>query len=114
MADSTITKVRLESAPIGPMGQKYLASGDNIALRMWDEEPEEGTKPPTTRDYETVGYVISGHAEIHFNGQMVELEQGDSWVIPKGTSHSYKILAPFTAVEATFPPAREAGRDQPR
>ena len=111
MADGTISKVRLEAATTGPMGQKYLASGENIALRMWDEEPHDGTKPPASRDYETVGYVVSGRAEIHFEGQALELEQGDSWVVPKGASHTYKVLEPFTAIEATFPPARESGRD---
>ena len=107
MADSKITKVRLESAPTGAMGQKYLAEGEHLALRMWDEEPSEDVKPPTSRTYETVGYVVSGHAEVHFNGEVLELEQGDSWVIPQGISHTYKILAPFTAIEATSPPARE-------
>ena len=112
MADSTITKVGLESAPTGPMGQKYLAKGENVALRLWDEEPDSTPKAPASRDYETVGYVISGHAEVHFNDQVLELEQGDSWVVPRGVSHTYKILAPFTAVEATSPPAREEGRDE--
>ena len=112
MADSAITKVRLESAPAGSQGQKYLASGQNVALRMWDEEPSEDPKPPAARDYETVGYVVSGHAEIHADGQVTELEQGDSWVIPQGVSHTYKILAPFVAVEATSPPARQENMDE--
>lgn len=112
MADSMISKVRLEAATTGSMGQKYLASGENIALRMWDEESHDGIKPATSRDYETVGYVISGRAEIHFDGQVMELEQGDSWVVPRGAAHTYKIVEPFHAVEATFPSAREAGRDE--
>ena len=40
------------------------------------------------------------------------LESGNSWVVPEGASHSYKILEPFTAVEATFPPAQVHGRDE--
>ncbi len=112
MADSKITKVRLEAAQTGPMGQKYLAAGQNVALRLWDEDPTETTKPPASRDYETVGYVISGRAEIQFDGQSLELEQGDSWVVPKGAMHTYKILEPFTAVEATDPPAPGQGRDR--
>ena len=112
MADAKISKVSLESARTGEMGQKYLAAGENLAFRLWDEDPSEGTKPPTARDYETVGYVISGHAELHADGQVTELQQGDSWVVPKGVSHTYKILAPFNAVEATSPPARD-GHDSP-
>jgi hypothetical protein len=34
---------------------------------------------------------------------MVLLEPGDSWVVPNGASHTYQILEPFTAVEATSP-----------
>ena len=112
MADSTITKVGLESAKTGPMGQKYLAKGTNVALRMWDEDASDDPKAPASREYETVGYVISGHAELHANDSVIELQQGDSWVVPAGVAHTYKILAPFVAVEATSPPAREEGRDE--
>lgn len=47
-----------------------------------------------------------------YEGQMVLLEPGDSWVVQKGASHTYKILKPFTAVEATSPPAQVHGRDE--
>jgi hypothetical protein len=33
-------------------------------------------------------------------------------LVPKGAEHSYEILEPFTAVEATSPPAQVHGRDQ--
>ena len=42
------------------------------------------------------------------------LVPGDSWVVPKGARHAYKILEPFTAVEATHPPAQVHGRDERR
>ena len=42
---------------------------------------------------------------------MVLLEPGDSWLVPKGASHTYNILESFTAVEATSPPAEVHGRD---
>jgi quercetin dioxygenase-like cupin family protein len=44
---------------------------------------------------------------------MILLEPGDSWLVPKGTTHTYKILEPFTALEATSPPAEVANRDKP-
>jgi len=31
--------------------------------------------------------------------------------VPKGAGHSYRILEPFTAVEATHPPAEVHDRD---
>ena len=67
--------------------------------------------PVTERDYETVGYVISGRAELDLEGQTVRLEPGDSWLVPAGARHTYRILEPFTAVEATAPPAQVHGRD---
>lgn len=111
--DTTVTKVSGTHAPKGPLGQRYLASGKNIAMRLWEDEPPGDAGIEGRRDYETVGYVISGRAELHLEGQVVRLEPGDSWVVPKGAAHSYAILEHFTAVEATYPPAHVQGRDLP-
>lgn len=112
MADTSVTKINSRFSPTGDMGQKYLASGIGVAMRLWQEAPPAEAKEPSKRDYETVGYVISGRAELRTEGQMVLLEPGDSWVVPKGASHTYTILEPFTAVEATHPPAHVHERDQ--
>lgn len=113
MGDTTVTKVDSTNSPHGDMGQKYLASGLKVAMRLWEnQEPAGEPKEARTRDYETVGYVIKGRAELHLEGQMVLLEKGDSWVVPRGASHTYKILESFTAVEATSPPAHAHGRDE--
>ena len=111
MADTSIQKVDAESSPVGEMGQKYLASGKSVAMRLWENEPPADAKPVTQRDYETVGYVLNGKAELHLEGQVIVLEPGNSWVVPKGASHSYKILESFSAIEATSPPAQVHGRD---
>jgi uncharacterized cupin superfamily protein len=115
MTDTSIIKVSSKTAPVGEMGQKYLASGKSLSMRMWEEDkPSNEEKPLTTRDYETCGYVISGTAELHFdNNQKVLLTAGDSWIVPKGAKHTYKILENFTAVEATHPPAEVKNRDAP-
>jgi quercetin dioxygenase-like cupin family protein len=113
MQDTTVKKVSSGHSPKGDMGQKYLASGVAVSMRLWQEEPG-ASKPETQRDYETVGYVIAGRAELHLEGQMVLLAEGDSWVVPKGARHSYRILEPLTAVEATSPPAQVHGRDEVR
>ena len=112
MTDRSVNKVTSEYSPSGEMGQKYLASGIHVSMRLWDKLPVAMPKPPTQRDYEVVGYVIEGRAELQLEGQMVLLEPGDSWIVPKGSSHSYTILEPFTAVEATCPPAQVHGRDE--
>ncbi|MCA8832535.1 cupin domain-containing protein [Hymenobacter pini] len=112
MADTTITKVDSRHSPSGPEGEKYLASGTHISMRMWENEQPGEPKEPSSRPYETVGYVLQGRAELHLEGQMVVLEQGNSWVVPKGASHTYKILESFSAIEATTPPAQVHGRDE--
>jgi quercetin dioxygenase-like cupin family protein len=112
VTDTSVTKVQSKFSPKGAMGQKYLASGISLAIRLWEDEPPGEAKPTTRRDYETVGYVLRGRAELHLEGQVVRLEPGDSWVVPKGAAHTYKILKPFTAVEATHPPASAHARDE--
>ncbi|GAB2775771.1 quercetin dioxygenase-like cupin family protein [Hymenobacter luteus] len=112
MADTTITKVDSRFSPKGADGEKYLASGVHVAMRLWENEQPGDPKEPTARAYETVGYVLSGRAELHIEGQMVVLEPGNSWVVPKGAAHTYKILEAFSAVEATTPPAQAHGRDE--
>ena len=111
MTDTTVTKVSSTASPKGAMGQVYLASGKRVSMRLWrDEQPHP--KEAVRRDYETVGYVVSGRAELTLEGQTVKLEPGDSWVVPAGAEHGYHILEPFTAVEATAPPAEVHGRDE--
>ena len=112
MADTTVTKVDSRYSPRGPHGEKYLASSVHVGMRLWEDEPATDAKPAARRDYETVGYVIRGRAELVCEGQTVQLAPGDSWVVPKGAEHSYKVLEPFTAVEATCPPALVHGRDE--
>jgi quercetin dioxygenase-like cupin family protein len=112
MSDTTVKKVSKSHSPKGKMGQTYLVSGKRVSMRLWDNEQPGQDKPPGTREYETVGYVIAGRAELTLAGQTLRLEPGDSWLVPAGAEHSYRILEPFTAVEATAPPARVHGRDE--
>lgn len=108
--DTTIKKVDSSQSPHGEMGETHLVSGKNLALRRWNEEPGDGSE--TTREYETVGYAIRGRAELELEGQKVRLEPGDSWLVPRGARHRYRILESFEAIEATSPPAHVHGRDQ--
>jgi quercetin dioxygenase-like cupin family protein len=111
--DTSVTKVCSSHSPKGGMGQHYLATGIHLSMRLWRDEPAGETKPASCRDYETVGYVISGRAQLELEHQTIVLEPGDSWIVPKGASHCYTILEPFTAVEATSPPALVHSRDEP-
>ncbi|PYP86298.1 MAG: cupin domain-containing protein [Blastocatellia bacterium AA13] len=109
--DTSVTKVSSNFAPSGQSGQRYLAAGRKMSMRLWSEEPPGEVKPESTRPYETIGFVIKGRAELYLGEQLVLLEAGDSYVVPKDAKHRYKILDTFTAVEATSPPAEIHGRD---
>jgi quercetin dioxygenase-like cupin family protein len=112
MKDTSVTKVTSAFSPHGPEGQRYLASGVHLAMRLWENEEPDKQKPIAQRPYETVGYVISGRAELEVEGQTLILNAGDSWTVPRNASHTYKILEKFTAVEATSPPAHAQERDR--
>jgi quercetin dioxygenase-like cupin family protein len=113
MSDTTIKKVEADTSPKGEMGQRYLVAGKRVSMRLWVDEPGGKLKAPTSREYETVGYAISGSATLDLEGQTLKLKPGDSWLVPAGAVHQYTILEPFTAVEATAPPAEVHGRDAP-
>ncbi len=110
--DTTVKKVSAAHSPAGATGQLYLVSGKRLAMRLWQAERPGPAKAATRRDYETVGYVIEGRAELQIEGQKLDLAAGDSWLVPAGAEHHYRIIEPFTAVEATAPPAQVHGRDE--
>jgi mannose-6-phosphate isomerase-like protein (cupin superfamily) len=95
--------VNSATAQAGDLGAINLASGQRLSMRLWrDEEPHP--KTAVRRDYETVGFVISGKAELIIAGEATLLAAGDSWVVPAGAEHTYRIVEKFTAIEATAPP----------
>lgn len=104
---TTAEKIDASHAPLGSLGQTFLAGGDQVALRLWEEAPGDAEhKEPYTRSYETVGYVIDGKLEITVEEETLVLESGQSWVVPAGASRTYRIHEPLVAIEATSPPAR--------
>ncbi len=100
--DKSVMKVSAFTAPKGAMGQKYLASGVHLSMRMWEDEqpgttlhhhlpsltlivhllvlscsvPAAGEQKETRREYETLGYVLKGRAELLLEGQKLILEPG--------------------------------------
>ena len=86
MSDTTIKKVEAHSSPRGEMGQKYLVAGKRVSMRLWIDEPGGKLKGPTSREYETVGYVMSGNAKLDLEGQTLNLKAGRLLV---GTSRSH-------------------------
>lgn len=101
-----------DKAATGQMGQQYLATGKQVAMRRWEEEVTEcGSE--RCRAYEIVGYVLGGVLELILDGQSATLKPGDSWLVPANAKHSYRIIEPIVAIEATSPPARFGDKDEP-
>jgi hypothetical protein len=89
------------------MGQVYLASGITLGMRLWREEPTRESEPVARRDYEVVGYVLEGRAELEIEEQKVLLKQGDSYVVPRGAAHD---IAFWNRFRPSKPPRRQHRR----
>ena len=99
-----IVKISSEGATASSEGEIRLATGERVGLRLWRDEPPNADKPARRHDYEVVGYALSGRAELEIEGEVTELVAGDSWPVPAGASHTYRIRETFSAVEAVAPP----------
>ena len=97
----------MNSSHTGPLGSTLLASGEKVALRIWQDHTTDD-KQPRRRDYEIVGYVASGEMDLLIENETRHLSAGDSFVIEARQLHSYQISKPATIIEATSPPARDA------
>lgn len=98
MGDTRGKKVSSQYSPQGEMGPKYLASGTRVSMRLWEDEQPGEAKAPSVRDYETVGYVIKGRAELHLEVQLILLSQGDSWDLQNpGAVHRHRSDQPARA-----------------
>ena len=90
---------------VSPEGEVTLAAGASMSMRLWrDEEPH--AKQPHRSPYETIGYVISGKAELMIEGQTALLTPGCSWLVPANAEHTYRVIETFSAVECNTPPQR--------
>ncbi|HRI37023.1 MAG TPA: hypothetical protein PLO50_00545 [Nitrospira sp.] len=94
------------------MGQKCLASGLVVSMRLWENVAPRIQEETRSREYETVGYAIKERAELDIEGQRILLNEGDSWVALKGSCHSFIILESVTAVETTTLTAQDYDRDE--
>ncbi|MDV6375867.1 cupin domain-containing protein [Deinococcus arenicola] len=98
-------KVSRDETKHGKDGQHHLVAGQHGSMRLWHNEAPSDTddKQPHANDYETLGYVISGAVELKMNGQTLTLTEGDSYCVPQGVQHTYRVTQTLTAVEVTTP-----------
>ena len=95
-----------DDARTGPMGERFLAGTDTLALQLWDDQQPGEAEPPVARDHETVGHVVSGGVELTVGTSVLDLGPGDFCSVPRGAEHSYRVVDALTAVEAASPPAQ--------
>ena len=105
MADEIQHMPAGEAQP-GSHGEAQMIGGAGMALREWNEGPNQDKSDDHAQDYDTLGYVVDGQAELCCGDKTWLLSKGDSWFVPKGAKHRYVINESFRAVEVTSPPAR--------
>ena len=74
------------------MGQFRIAKGSAI--------------PAHSHPHEQTGIMLSGRLRFKVDGQIKDVEPGDSWCLPGGVEHSAEALADSVVVEV-FSPVRE-------
>ena len=103
MTQNAQYKVSQHDTTHGQDGEHHLIRGQHGSMRLWHREEPAGEKPETMNEYETLGYVIAGRAELTVDGQTIALEPGDSYCVPMNVPHTYRITETLTAVEVTTP-----------
>lgn len=105
---ATSYKVSRGDTAHGENGEHHLVQGEHSSMRLWhNEEPADtADKQPHTNDYETLGYVISGRVELVIEGESLTLQAGDSYLVPSGKQHTYRVLETLNAVEVVTPAQR--------
>jgi len=66
--------------------------------------------PSHTHPHEQTGYLVSGRMEFKLGKEKVEMEAGDSWLVPPDVPHEVKALEDCTIIDV-FSPPREDYRD---
>lgn len=98
-------KVNLHETKHGDGGEHLLVRGENSQMRYWHgEEPADTEdKDMHANDYETLGFVVSGRVELVFEDETLELGPGDSYLVPRGKQHTYRVRETLNAVEVISP-----------
>ena len=97
--------VARHEAQTGARGERLLARGRHVALRLWERQPGGETAPEHANPYEYVAYVQSGALRLRIGDDpAVEVHAGDSYVVRAGTPYGFEVLETATVLEAVAPP----------
>ncbi len=84
---------------VGATGERMM-----VTLMTFREDQEVGTHAHSN---EQAGYCVRGRFELTIAGESTLIEPNDSYVIPAGATHSYRILEDSLAVEVFSPPRED-------
>jgi quercetin dioxygenase-like cupin family protein len=96
--------VARDQATSGQDGERLMARGRRVELRLWERDPagEAATPPDPAHDH--IAYVQEGALIVSIaDGPPVELHAGDSYVVPAGERCRFEVLEPAKVVEAIGP-----------
>ncbi len=65
---------------------------------------KDAAVPPHSHKNDQVGYVVMGRIEMTVGGETRICEQGDSYAVPGGITHSAKALVNSVVIDAFSPP----------
>jgi uncharacterized cupin superfamily protein len=96
--------VAREQATSGQHGERLMARGRRVELRLWERDPAGEAATPPDAEHDHVAYVQEGALIVSIaGGPPVELHAGDSYVVPAGERCRYEVLEPAKVVEAIGP-----------
>ena len=102
--------VRHGDGTVGSRGERLLAHGDDVVLRVWEHEPAGEQSPEHSNPYEYVAYIASGSMRVRIgDDDPADLGAGDSFVVPRDTPYAFEVLEAATVVEAVSPPSALGG-----
>ena len=84
---------------VGATGQRTM-----VTLMTFKKGQQVGTH---SHPHEQAGYCVHGRFELTIDGVSTEIKTDDSYVIPAGALHSYRILGDASAVEVFSPPRED-------
>ena len=84
---------------VGAVGERMM-----VTLMTFLEGQKVGTH---SHPHEQAGYCVQGRFELTIDGVPTVIEPDDSYVIPGGAPHSYRVLEDALAVEVFSPPRED-------
>lgn len=84
---------------VGAIGERMM-----VTLMTFKQGQEVGTHQ---HPHEQAGYCLQGRFELTIDGVPQTVEPDDSYLIPGGVPHSYRILEDAQAIEVFSPPRED-------